>query len=156
MINWFKSLNKNARGISCIVPLLIGGVLTILYARFHLIALLIVGIAFYVVFLFFLSLNGVVNKSTKEETERKLAENEKRLSAQAEKEGCGKAAALIAAGDIDAIRARVKELDTLMIPDTEIARCKDLLKKQEMIAQNLTFVLEKRDLLRYLVEIGEE
>lgn len=109
MKDWFKSLNKTLRGFICISPLAVGGALILLYAWFEKLFLLILGIGFVVVSIFFLALNGKVVKEEKfqltetdqKEHERKLAESERRGEADA---------ALIAEADLD---GAIEELQKL-------------------------------------------
>lgn len=109
MKDWFKSLSKVVRNILCIAPFAVGGGLILLYARLENLIILVAGLAFVAVAIFFLSLNGKIAKEEKfklseeeeKEHERKLAESERRGEADA---------ALIAEADLD---GAIEELQKL-------------------------------------------
>lgn len=109
MKNWYASLSKAVRNILCITPFAIGGVLIILYALYEKLFILVIGIVFVAVSIFFLALNGKIAKeerfkmSAEEEAEhhRKIAESERRGEADA---------ALIPESDLDGVIEELQKL----------------------------------------------
>jgi len=67
MKNWFKSLNKTAKILLVLVPLLIGGGFLLLGVLFDYIVLYILAVIFLAAFFFFLAMNGTVESEQKRE-----------------------------------------------------------------------------------------